>query len=46
MLSRLHPRARQSSWRKEFREGRLKPSRLTPAKPRASKAPLVRELRL
>jgi transposase len=34
-----------SRWRKEFREGRLKPSRLTPAKPRASKAPLVRELR-
>jgi transposase-like protein len=26
-----------SPWRKEFREGRLKPSRLTPAKPRASK---------
>lgn len=31
-------------WRKEFREGRLKPSRPAP-KPRASKAPLVRELR-
>jgi len=33
-----------SRWRKEFREGRLKPSRRAPA-PRPPKAPVVRELR-
>ena len=33
-----------SRWRKEFREGHLRSSRRAP-KPRASKAPLVRELR-
>ena len=33
-----------SRWRKEFREGRLKP-RQAPTAPRVSKAPLVRELR-
>lgn len=33
-----------SRWRKEFREGRLR-SRAAEAKPRASKAPLVREIR-
>ena len=33
-----------SRWRKEFREGHLRPSQRAP-KPRASKAPLVRELR-
>jgi transposase len=33
-----------SRWRKEFREGHLRPSRRAP-KARVSKAPLVRELR-
>ena len=33
-----------SRWRKEFREGRLRPPTAAP-KPRASTAPLVRELR-
>ena len=32
-----------SRWRKEFREGRLRPT--TPVKPRAPKARLVREIR-